>query len=215
MTDLKDTLKQIITEARNKNGLLKAPILKEATVNIRPPQRKSRNLNEPHDTEADPRLSSTKVSSIPTANPSDVQSVPEPSDQDVLNKNARDPALRSGGKFGGRGGDTQVDTKPTFDKEADLRPGFNLYHGVVSEVFTQLHQPDGTPVGEVVKKVTQWALMRLKNGDSEGVFQGAPQVSPQEVAAIVQKSMQIIVHEIAQEATKAVDEKYGFEGADA
>lgn len=108
---------------------------------------------------------------------------------------------------------TPPEDSPQSASNRDFRPGFNLYHGVVVEVFSQLHQQEG-PTNDIIRKVTEWALQQLNNGDTAGVFQGSSGVSPQQLAMVIQKSMQVIVNHIAKEAEREAIENDIFNVAD-
>lgn len=113
--------------------------------------------------------------------------------------------------------DTQVDSdKPSRQlSKKDIRPGFNLYHGVMTQAFTELQSMTEDGAGEIVRKVTQWALM--KSGESLDVFQGENKsdISPQLMATIIQKSMLVILNHVASEASKEATEAESFSVADA
>lgn len=95
-------------------------------------------------------------------------------------------------------------------EQKGIKRGFTLYHGIVSQTFTEVHAMQGENAGsEVIKKVTQWALDHIQeNDETGGVFaSNNTTVTPQQIAEIVQKSMIVILNLIGQEAEKVATEK--------
>lgn len=115
---------------------------------------------------------------------------------------------------------TQVlpDTQPKPTVEKDFRPGFNLYHGVASQAFSELQSMSEDGAGDIARKVTQWALQKVgSNEDTEAVFQSnggnnQQPIAPQDMLAIVQKAMLIILNHVSKEADGQVRDKGSFAG---
>jgi hypothetical protein len=193
MTLIKEIKKIIQEERKQRTGLLAIP-LNEETVSMRP---KKQPVPDNDQTQVVPPPVMTKSGHDTAVDPTIVE--PNAGETDI----------------DGDAQDTQRDGPA--DRVRDLRPGFNLYHGVMTQVFTQLQSMgDETQGGEIVKRVTQWALQQLGHDeDTQRVFQSSSQpVSPQVMSAIVQKAMLIILNHVSKEAEREAIENDVFDMAD-
>jgi len=144
----------------------------------------------------DTQLGRKRPASLQQANPN------PPEDDDPLSGVQASPISQSQ--------QSSMTEKPPQTNQ-NLKAGFNLYHGIVSQIFTQIQSmSDLGEGGQVVKKVTQWALEHLGHDeDTQNVFATNHQpIQPQQMAAIVQKSMLIALNLIAKEAEKIAEEKH-------
>jgi hypothetical protein len=192
MTLIKEIKKIIQEERKQRTGLLAIPLNEQGTVSMR---QKRQPDEEP--TQAAPPPVMTKSGHDTAVDPT------------VVEPNAGETDIDADAQ------DTNRDTPP--ERIRDLRPGFNLYHGVMTQVFTQLQSMgDETQGGEIVKRVTQWALQQLGHDeDTQRVFQSSSQpVSPQVMSAIVQKAMLIILNHVSKEAEREAIENDVFDMAD-
>lgn len=140
----------------------------------------------------------------------------------VITPSAKDKMQRSPTVANPNFSDTEDTVVSGPDRLNDIRPGFNLYHGVMTEVFTQIQSMSDLGegnAGEIVKKVTQWALLQIgQDEDTQRVFQSSnnnSQMTPQMMSAIVQKAMLIILNHVAKQAQARAADLDAFDVADA
>jgi len=150
--------------------------------------------------------------------PSNVFQGGEDDDSDVFSSSdlkAGNPSSQSGQSQNSSMG-SDIQKKVNDAKAAGLKQGFNIYHGIMGQVFTEIHSMAEGGGGDVVKKMTQWALQHLGHDqETQDVFATNNQpLQPQQMAQIVQKAMLIVLNYVAKEAEKQSEEKHIFAVAD-
>ncbi len=90
----------------------------------------------------------------------------------------------------------QISKEPEQKQQKDLRPGFNLYHGILTQAFTEAQSMSGE-TASLIQKLSKVALEQLGDEETDSVFQSN---RPKEITSIVQKAFLVALNHVAKVA---------------
>ena len=104
----------------------------------------------------------------------------------------------------------QQNVPPQQTQQKDIRGGFNLYHGLVVNLFSQA-QSMTAEGGDMVKKLTAYAMQEIgQDEQTAGVFQSSQTIEPKIMATIVQKAVLVALNQVAKTAAEKANDLEAF-----